>query len=166
MTGKYDVIILGAGPNGLETAAYLCKAGLRVCVVERRYEVGGGLATEEVTIPEFLHNTHATYMMMVDYAPVYKDFALEERYNCEHILPSPVVALPLSDGKSIGIYSDLEQTCKSIAEFSQRDADSYRELYHLAEKCVDRFIAPATFIPPLPILYLIKFISMRIKPSP
>lgn len=152
MSRTYDVIVLGAGPNGLETAAYLGKAGLKVCLLERRFEVGGGLATEEVTIPEFLHNTHATYMMMVDYAPLYKDFALEEKYNCRHVLPSPVVALPLSDGRSIAIYSDLEQTCQSIARFSQRDADSYREFYHLAEKCVDKFIAPATFVPPLPVL--------------
>jgi phytoene dehydrogenase-like protein len=152
MTEKYDIIVLGGGPNGLETAAYLSKAGLKVCVLERRFEVGGGLATEEVTIPDFYHNTHANYMMMVDYAPLYQDFALEEKYQCEHILPSLVVALPLSDGRSIGIYSDLEKTCESIAKFSQRDADGYRELYHLAAKCVDRFIAPATFAPPIPVL--------------
>jgi phytoene dehydrogenase-like protein len=149
---KYDVIILGAGPNGLEAAAYLSKAGLKVCVLERRLEAGGGLATEEVTIPDFYHNTHANYMMMVDYAPVYKDFALEEKYHCKHIHPSLTAALPLSDGRSIGIYSDLEKTCASIAKFSQRDANSYREFYHLAAKCMDQFIAPATFVPPSPIL--------------
>ncbi|NIR14955.1 MAG: NAD(P)-binding protein, partial [Desulfobacterales bacterium] len=49
MTAKYDVIVLGAGPNGLEAGAYLSKAGLKVCVLERRFESGGGLATEEVT---------------------------------------------------------------------------------------------------------------------
>ncbi|MGD9034364.1 MAG: NAD(P)/FAD-dependent oxidoreductase, partial [Desulfobacteraceae bacterium] len=152
MTAKYDVIVLGAGPNGLEAGAYLSKAGLKVCVLERRFESGGGLATEEVTIPDFYHNTHANYMMMVDYAPVYKDMELEEKYRCKHLLPSLVVALPLSDGRSIGIYNDLEKTCQSIAQFSQRDADSYRELYHLAEKCVDLFIAPATYVPPTPVL--------------
>ena len=152
MTAKYDVIVLGAGPNGLAAGAYLSKAGLKVCVLERRFESGGGLATEEVTIPDFYHNTHANYMMMVDYAPVYKDMELEEKYRCKHVLPSLVVALPLSDGRSIGIYNDLEKTCQSIAQFSQRDADSYRELYHLAEKCVDLFIAPATYVPPTPVL--------------
>lgn len=152
MAKKYDVIVLGAGPNGLEAAAYLSKAGLKVCVLERRYESGGGLATEEVTIPDFYHNTHANYMMMVDYAPVYKDFELEEKYRCKHVLPSLVIALPLSDGKSIGIYTDLDKTCESIAKFSKRDADSYREFYHLAAKCVDLFIAPATYVPPMPVL--------------
>ena len=66
-----DVIIIGAGPNGLELGAYLSKAGLKVLVLERRLEMGGGLATEYVTLPEYVNNTHAIYMMMVDYAPVY-----------------------------------------------------------------------------------------------
>ena len=39
---KYDVVVIGAGPNGLTTAAYLSKAGLKVLVLERRNEAGGG----------------------------------------------------------------------------------------------------------------------------
>ena len=55
----FDVIIIGSGPNGMLAGAYLTKAGLKTLVLERRLECGGGLATEEVTIPGFLHNTHA-----------------------------------------------------------------------------------------------------------
>ena len=51
---EWDVVVIGAGPNGLITAAYLAKAGLKVCLVERRYEIGGGLATEEVLYPGLL----------------------------------------------------------------------------------------------------------------
>lgn len=45
-------------------------------VVEKRLEIGGGLATEEVTRPGFLHNTHAIYHMMTEYAPIFPDLEL------------------------------------------------------------------------------------------
>jgi len=149
---RYDVVIIGAGPNGLTTGAYLSKAGLKVLVLERRHEVGGGLATEEVTLPGFLHNTHAIYMMMVDYAPIYRDFMLEEQYNVKHIYPSLQFVLPLSDGRCVCLYSDLEKTCDSIAQFSKHDADAYRELYHKVKRHVDEFVAAATYVPPVPAL--------------
>lgn len=149
---KFDIVIIGAGPNGLELGAYLSKAGLRVLLLERRLEIGGGLATEAVTLPGFLHNTHAIYMMMVDYAPVYSDFRLEEQYNLRHLYPSLQVALPLSDGRCICLHSDLDKTCDSIGTFSKKDADNYRELYHQCKRYVANFIAAATYVPPVPIL--------------
>ena len=48
---EWDVVIIGGGPNGLMAGAYLAKAGVKVAVVERRYEAGGGLATEEILFP-------------------------------------------------------------------------------------------------------------------
>jgi len=149
---KYDIVIIGAGPNGLELGAYLSKAGLKVLLLERRLEIGGGLATEAVTLPGYLHNTHAIYMMMVDYAPVYSDLKLEEEYNSKHIYPSLQFVLPLSDGKCLCLYTDVDKTCASIAKFSKKDADSYRELYHRCKRYVADFIAAATYVPPAHIL--------------
>ena len=78
---EYDVIIIGSGPNGLQIGAYLAKAGQKVLLLEKRVEDGGGLATEQITLPDYFHNTHAVFHMMVDYAPLYQDFPLEEEYN-------------------------------------------------------------------------------------
>ncbi|EFK09251.1 FAD dependent oxidoreductase [delta proteobacterium NaphS2] len=152
MENAYDVIIIGAGPNGLEAGAYLARAGSKVLVLEKRYEGGGGLATEEVTFPGFLHNTHAVYMMMVDFAPIYQDFKLEAEYNCKHIHPELQFALPLSDGRCVCLYTDVEKTCANFAQFSKKDAESYREFCKLAEQCMDEFIGPATYAPPSPLL--------------
>ncbi|MBI4333791.1 MAG: NAD(P)/FAD-dependent oxidoreductase [Chloroflexi bacterium] len=146
-----DVLIIGAGPNGLELAAYLAKAGLNVLVLEKRHEAGGGLATENVTLGDYIHNTHAVYMMMVDYAPLYQDLNLAQ-YRLKHIRPSLQFALPLSDGKCLCVYTDLEKTCQSIAAFSKKDAEAYRELYHAAARAMAEFIGPATFAPPVPAL--------------
>jgi phytoene dehydrogenase-like protein len=153
MTQKnVDVIVIGAGPNGLELGAYLSKAGLKTLVLERRHEMGGGLMTEAVTAPGYLHNTHAVYMMMVDYAPVYKDLQLENRYGLEHIYPSLQFAMPLSDGRCLCLYSDLEKTCASIARISKQDAERYREFMALAKRAVVGLIGPGTYVPPMPLL--------------
>jgi phytoene dehydrogenase-like protein len=154
MAEKYDVIIIGAGPNGLEIAAYLSKAGQKVLLLEKRFEAGGGLATEQVTLPDFFHNTHAVYHMMAEYAPVYQDFKLEEDYDVRHIHPDLEWAMPLSDGKCLCIYKDVERTCASIAKFSQKDADSYREMHRLYEEMMKNILAPMTFIRPQPMLLM------------
>ena len=149
----YDVAVIGGGPNGLVTAAYLAKAGQKVAIIDRRNELGGGLATEAATCQGgFRHNIHAVYFMMTDYAPVYKDLELETRYEVRHIYPSLQFVMPFTDGKSLSIYSDPDLTCKSIEKFSKRDAKSYRDLFERSRKMVDEFIAPATYAPPLPAL--------------
>ena len=58
MPGAYDIIIVGAGHNGLVTAAYLARAGMRVLVLERRDVVGGACVTEEL-VPGFRFSTFA-----------------------------------------------------------------------------------------------------------
>jgi phytoene dehydrogenase-like protein len=143
----YDVIIIGSGPNGLAIAAYLSRAGQKVLLLEKRFEAGGGLCTEQVTLPEYYHNTHAVYMMMVDYAPVYADFQLEERYGVRHIFPDLQVAMPLADGRSLCIYRDVERSCASIAKFSKRDAESYRDMDRRFDELMKNILGPQTYVP-------------------
>jgi len=147
MNRTYDGIILGAGPNGLTVAAYLAKAGLKILLLEKRFEAGGGLATEQVTLPGFLHNTHAVYMPMIDYAPPLTDFSdyLTKDYDLEFALPSLVMAMPFADGSSLCLYRDVEKTCESIARFSQKDAETYRRIAARYKVLTDDFLAPATY---------------------
>ena len=154
MRKKWDVIIIGTGPNGLVAGSYLAKAGLKVLLLEKSYEAGGGLATEPVTLSNrrVLHNTHAIYMMMVDYAPPYKDLQLEELYDLKHVYPPLQFAMPFVDGSCLCLYTDVNRTCDSIAKFSKQDADTYREVYHKYKGWMEDFIAPATYVPPKPTL--------------
>src|SRR5512138_3588839 len=116
---EYDGIIIGGGPNGLTTAGYLAKAGLKVAVLERRYEVGGGLATENLTLPGLLIDSHAIYHMMVEYAPPLKDFELDKTYDLKWIYPELQIVMPFQDGTHLALWTDPQKSYESIAKFSK-----------------------------------------------
>jgi len=142
----YDVIVIGGGSNGLCLGAYLAKAGQKVMVVERTYEMGGGMATEQPAVGGFYFNTHSIYHLMTDYAPPYTDFAPEFERRVKYIYPQPAVAAPFPDGRWLCLYKDIEKSCQSIAQFSQKDADTYREIRPKYDEYMKEFLAPATYM--------------------
>jgi phytoene dehydrogenase-like protein len=122
-----DVVVAGAGHNSLVTAAYLAKAGFEVVVLEARPVVGGNTATEELTLPGFLHDSCSTAHNLIQASPAIRELGLEG-YGLEYVRPDPVVHLPFPDGTSLTQWRDLERTCDELAKFSARDADAYRRL--------------------------------------
>jgi phytoene dehydrogenase-like protein len=127
---SYDAVIIGAGHNGLCLAAYLARSGLSVGIFERRHEDGGGANTEEATVPGFWHNLHAQYMEFIDYMPFYHDFELE-KLGAKMIYPEAQLGITFADGRPpLVIYNPhhMEETYNSIAQFSRRDAETWRDL--------------------------------------
>jgi phytoene dehydrogenase-like protein len=150
----WDAIIIGGGPNGLMTGAYLAKAGAKVAVVERRYEVGGGLATEEILFPCYYSNMHAIYHMMVDYMPVMQDFNLD-KHALIWIKPNLQTSMVFGDGSSLQLTRMVEDTVDSILKVSHKDAVAFGKLMRTWSRMVSEIVGPATYLPPAPSLDLI-----------
>ncbi len=119
----FDAVIIGAGHNGMALAAYLLRCGMSVAVLERRTEEGGGLCTEEITEPGFLHNLHSNYHSLVGLSPVYDDLALLDQ-GLEYVHPDVQMGSIHEDGTALTIHRDPERTHASFARFSPRDADT------------------------------------------
>src|SRR6185436_10916074 len=121
---KYDVIIIGAGHNGLVAAFYLAKAGFKPLVLERREIVGGMSVTEE------FHSGFRCSTLADSAGPllpqILKDLQLE-RHGLELINPPVRVCALNSDGPPICIYQDDERTVAELARTSAKDAASYPE---------------------------------------
>ena len=129
---QYDVVIVGAGHNGLTCAAYLGMAGLKVKVVERRPIVGGAAVTEEF-YPGF-RNSIAAYTVSLLNPKVIADLRLHEHglriveRRAQNFLPAP-------DGRYI--LSGEGRTHAEIAKLSPRDAERYAAFDREIDMAVD-----------------------------
>ncbi len=125
-SNDFDVIVVGSGHNGLISAAYLARAGMRVAVFERRQIVGGAVCTEDDLIPGYRIDTGSSAHVMIHQTPVLRELELD-KYGLEYIEMDPFAFYPGNDGHpSLYFYRDVEKTVESIARISPRDAESYR----------------------------------------
>jgi phytoene dehydrogenase-like protein len=122
---KYDVIIIGAGHNGLTCGAYLAKAGYKVLALERRHIVGGAVVTESDLVEGFRLDTCSSYHVVINGTPVVQDLELE-KFGLEYLDIDPWGFAPFPNGNYIIFYRDVDRTAASIARFSPRDAEAYR----------------------------------------
>jgi phytoene dehydrogenase-like protein len=130
----YDVVVIGAGHNGLTAACYLAAARLKVCVLERRAVVGGAAVTEEFH-PGFRNST-ASYTVSLLNPKVIRDLRLAE--HGLRVAERPFSNfLPLSDGEHIRVGGGLEATQREVARFSRRDAERLPAYYERLDVVAD-----------------------------
>jgi beta-carotene ketolase (CrtO type) len=134
----YDVIVIGAGHNGLVCAAYLLQAGYRVLLLEKRSVPGGAATTEEAMpkeAPGFRFNLCAIDHEFIHLAPVIQELNLA-KYGLEYLFCDPVVFCPNPDGKYFLGHRSVEKTCAEIARYSPRDAQKYAEFIEYWGKAI------------------------------
>src|ERR1051325_2453518 len=137
-------VIIGAGHNGLVTAYYLAKAGLKPLVLERRSVIGGACVTEEFH-PGFrasLANSAGPLL------PQIADDLELNKYGLEFITPSVQVCALNPSGRAICIYQDVKQTASALSMSSSKDAERYPEFVETFER-IGRALRPLlTMTPP------------------
>ena len=148
----YDVIIAGGSHNGLACGAYLSLYGLKVLVAERNPWVGGGAVTEEIVMPGFKHDLFSSSHIFIHMNPCFtRELRPElEKHGLEYLwAEDEITGHPYAEGPGIVLYKDLDKTVESIAEYSARDARTYRQIVEDFDEIKDGF-TKAIFSPPIP----------------
>ncbi len=139
---SYDVVIVGGGHNGLLVAAYLARAGFEVLLAERNEEVGGAIASAELTRPGYVHDLYATNMNLFLGSPAFAELGPElaaEGLELAHTDKPYSSAFP--DGSSLRVHQDRARTRAGIeASLGPADAEGWDRL----AAAYDRF-APSLF---------------------
>jgi phytoene dehydrogenase-like protein len=145
-----DVIIIGAGHNGLTAAAYLARAGKKVLVLERNAVVGGAAVTGEIA-PGYRVST-ASYLISLLLPEVERELELG-RHGYKVLPRNPSSFTPLEDGRSLLMGPDAALNHREIAKFSARDAEAFPRYEALLNRIAD-CLEPAMMETPADLLPL------------
>lgn len=139
---SFDAVLIGGGSKGLISAMYLTKyGGMSVGIFEDRAELGGGWSSDESPAPGFIAN-HCSQVHYPEFyhAPTNDDFPEWIEYGAKYAYwPISVGVIFREDHTCIGVYCkqfdpDQEKTAKWIGRFSQKDAETWLNLWNKAKK--------------------------------
>jgi phytoene dehydrogenase-like protein len=138
-----DVVVIGSGPNGLVAACVLAVAGLRVLVVEAHpRRPGGALGSEELTLPDFVHDVGAGFFSFGKVSPAFTELELEA-HGVEWCHARFESCHPAPDGSYACIARDLDLSADHFG--SAKDGAAWRRLARWYAR-VERELLPALLL--------------------
>lgn len=138
MENNADVIVVGAGHNGLVAAGYLARSGLDVLVLEASDKVGGMMSTSAVLdkAPDYRFNEGAMDNSLFRATTIAKDLQLDQFGYREVEVDPPYVFLDDEDA-SLCIWRDSRKTANELERFSRNDSRTYIEVSNDLERVMD-----------------------------
>lgn len=116
---SYDAIVIGSGPNGLAAGIRLAEAGASVLIVEGHSTIGGGMRTQELTLPGFLHDVCSSAHPMGVLSPYLRTLPLQE-HGLRWASGNASVAHPMDEGPAILLQHSIEETVEQLGEDAAR----------------------------------------------
>lgn len=141
MSGRYDAVVVGAGPNGLSAAIMLAQQGFSVHVIEAADDVGGCCRTAELTLPGFRHDVGATVLAFGTSSRFFADFATTAE-RVEFVHPEAPLAHPLDDAPAVILERSVDETAAGLGADQARYRRVFAPLTHHAPSLVDQFLGP------------------------
>jgi phytoene dehydrogenase-like protein len=142
----FDAVVVGSGPNGLVGAVRLAEAGRRVLLVEAADTLGGGLRTEELTLPGFHHDVCATALPLAMASPAFR--AVDPtRDGVEFCHPAIPAAHPLDDGPAALVLRDVDATAAGFGADAARWRATVGATARAGFPLVDTLLAPLDLPP-------------------
>jgi len=124
MRRSQRVVVIGGGPNGLSSAVALAQSGFRVELHEANPQIGGGAATQELTLPGFRHDVCSAVHPMGVTSPFFRTLPLSE-HGLHWIQPPILMAHPFDDGTAAVL---LRSTADTSSSLGADDGPAYRRL--------------------------------------
>lgn len=147
----YDVVVVGAGPNGLAAAVRVAEAGFSVLVLEGSHVIGGGTRSAELTLPGYVHDVCAAVHALGMSSPVFARETLGE-HTPNWVWPDIPLAHPLDDGRAGVLHRDLGETADGLGA----DGESWRRLLQPLVKKWDKLspqlLGPLLSVPKHPMV--------------
>ena len=163
MKPSYDAVVVGSGPNGLAAAITIARRGGSVLVLEAAPRIGGGMCTEELTLPGFRHDVCSAVHPMGINSPFLRTLSLEKE-GLQWILPPAELAHPLDDGSAVLLERSVDGTSVGLGEDAQSYRDLMSPLVSHADALFDEVMRPMLHFPKHPLL-LARFGLSALQPA-
>jgi phytoene dehydrogenase-like protein len=161
----YDLTVVGSGVNGMVCALLAAQRGLRVLLVEAYHSLGGGVRTEELTLPGFQHDVCSAVHPFGRCSPILRELGLENE-GLEWVDPSVPLAHPLLGEEAVLLHSDIEETALELGRPGKVYATVMKSLTDAWPILEHQLLGPALRIPKPSMLWpLTKFGPAALAPA-